>query len=121
MSSLQGTGALTFQTGEDNVVRKQFLQNRTLTNATDFQFRAIEDKWPVFAFSVDLGTVTTGSKPVVFSVGHARDRIGTVAGTSGSEELHPFFASQHAVDDVVSARFGTSRCVTGRAARLRDQ
>lgn len=97
----QGTGAVTYQTGEDSVVRNQFQQNRTLANVTDPNFRGIGDKWPVFAFSVDLGTVLACSKPAAFAVGHARDPVAQFTGTSGSEELHPFFASQYAVDDLV--------------------
>ena len=73
------------------------MTNHSLLNTLDTNFRAISDAWPVFAFSVDLGTVTTNSNPAVFAIGHLREQIGQVNGVR-----YPYFASQYAVDDVVS-------------------
>lgn len=66
----QGT---TFQSGEDAVVRAQFVNNGVLSNSQDTQFRAVQDRWPVFAFAHDLGSVNAASALVVISVGHVRD------------------------------------------------
>ncbi|KAJ7276535.1 DUF1793-domain-containing protein [Mycena haematopus] len=71
--STPNTVGATFQTGQDIVVRAQFVNNGKLANTLDTNFRAIEDDWPVFGFAHDLGTVTRASVPVVFSVGHIRD------------------------------------------------
>ncbi|KAI0737538.1 DUF1793-domain-containing protein [Daedaleopsis nitida] len=73
--STQNRPGVTYQTGEDVVVRAQFVANGTLANTQDTQFRAISDRWPVFAFAHDLGTVTSSTEPVVFSVGHTRDPV----------------------------------------------
>ena len=48
------TAQTTFQTGEDTVVRAQFINNGVLLNTEDSNFRAINDDWPVFAVSKDL-------------------------------------------------------------------
>ena len=55
------------------VARAQFLNNGKLPNTRDTNFRAIDSSWPVFALSQDLGTVTTSTSPVVFTIGHVRD------------------------------------------------
>lgn len=66
---------MTYQTGEDVVVRAQFVANGKLANTQDTQFRSVSDRWPVFAFAHDLGTVTSSTEPVVFAVGHMRDPV----------------------------------------------
>ncbi|KAI9667071.1 MAG: hypothetical protein M1831_001248 [Alyxoria varia] len=51
--------ALTHESGADGDVRGQFVNAGFLSNAADPQFRAINDRYPVFAYSVDFGDVTT--------------------------------------------------------------
>ncbi|KAG9314826.1 hypothetical protein JVU11DRAFT_3920 [Chiua virens] len=63
----------TYQTGQDVVVRAQFIGNGVLANTLNTTFRAISDDWPVFAFAQDLGTVSGTSDVVVFTIGHVRD------------------------------------------------
>lgn len=50
---MQGAG-VTFQTGQDTLVRGQFINNGKLANTQDTNFRAINNDWPVFALSKDL-------------------------------------------------------------------
>ncbi|KZP32941.1 DUF1793-domain-containing protein [Athelia psychrophila] len=69
-SSSNGT---TYQTGQDQVVRAQFISNGTLGNTLDTNFRAINDDWPVFGFAKDLGNVTDATDAAVFSIGLVRD------------------------------------------------
>ncbi|KAH7086641.1 hypothetical protein BKA62DRAFT_800362, partial [Auriculariales sp. MPI-PUGE-AT-0066] len=72
-STNNATG-LTFQTGQDSTVRSNFISSGTLPNTQDTTFRAVNDRWPVFAYARDLGSVSsTASAPVVFAVGHIRD------------------------------------------------
>lgn len=72
--SVSSTSATTYQTGQDVVVRGQFISNGVLANTQDTAFRAIQDDWPVFAFARDLGTVSaTASTPMVVSIGYVRD------------------------------------------------
>lgn len=65
---------MTYQTGQDAVVRAQFINNGVLANTEDTNFRAVSDNWPVFAFAHDLGIVSiTATAPVIYTVGHVRD------------------------------------------------
>jgi hypothetical protein len=54
-------------------VRAQFIKKGKLANSKDGNFRAVQDNWPVFGLTHDLGTVKDASAPVVFAVGHVRD------------------------------------------------
>ncbi|KZP06336.1 DUF1793-domain-containing protein [Athelia psychrophila] len=73
--SIPSSSAVTYQTGEDTVVRGQFISNGDLANTQDTAFRAINDNWPVFAFAQDLGTIAAGTAatPVIVSIGYVRD------------------------------------------------
>ncbi|KAF8914019.1 DUF1793-domain-containing protein [Gymnopilus junonius] len=73
--SLSNGANTTFETGADVAVRAQFINNGKLANSQDTHFRAISNNWPVFAFSRDLGSITSTTSPVVFSVGHIRDPV----------------------------------------------
>lgn len=71
-SAYNATG-LTFQSGEDGVVRAAFIADGKLANSQDTAYRAVNDRWPVFAFAQDLGNVACQTDPLVFSIGHIRD------------------------------------------------
>lgn len=74
---------MTHQSGQDVVVRGQFTSNGALTNGADTNYRAINNNWPVFGFSSNLGTV--GSTPVgtLFSLGLTQDEAIQYEGSSG--------------------------------------
>jgi len=79
---------LTWQAGQDVVVRANAAAG-TLPDTVDTnQPRAINDDWPVFGFLRDLGTV--GAKPsaeVVVSIGHVREPAVSYLGT----DLNPYW------------------------------
>lgn len=52
------TPGLSYQSGADTVVRGAFEANGALPNTKDTNFRSINQEWPVFGFSSDLGSVT---------------------------------------------------------------
>jgi hypothetical protein len=62
------------QAGSDATVRGAFLANRPLDGTVDIvQPRAISDRWPVFAYQVDLGMLGgVPSAPRVFAIGNVR-------------------------------------------------
>ncbi|KAG0709752.1 hypothetical protein DFH29DRAFT_978606 [Suillus ampliporus] len=67
--STLNSSSVTYQTGQDAVVRAQFINNGVLANTEDTNFRAVNDDWPVFAFAHDLGTVLiTATDPVIYTV-----------------------------------------------------
>ncbi|KAF9464433.1 DUF1793-domain-containing protein [Collybia nuda] len=93
--STTNTVGATYQTGADVTVRAQFINNGRLPNTQDTAFRAIQDNWPVFGFSHDLGSVTGASAPVVFSVGHIRDpAIKYIVAGGGTQSRSLYFWSQ---------------------------
>ncbi|KLO07574.1 DUF1793-domain-containing protein [Schizopora paradoxa] len=107
--SLAKTSGTTFQTGQDIVVRAQFIDNGVLLNSQDSNFRAVEDDWPVFAFAQDLGTVTsTSSQPVVFSVGHMRDpAVEYIIANDQTQPRNSFFLSEFSTpSDAISFFLG---------------
>lgn len=69
-----------------------------LPNTQDTNFRAVSDDWPVFAFAVDLGTVsTTATVPTVFSIGHFRDpAVEYIIANDGTQARHLFFLTEFA-------------------------
>ncbi|MBV9854320.1 MAG: DUF5127 domain-containing protein [Streptosporangiaceae bacterium] len=83
-----GAPGLTVQSGQDLVVRGQFVSSGTLTGANDTNYRPISDKWPVFAFSRDLGTVGTSPVTVPLAIGQVR----TPAVSYLGQNLQPLWA-----------------------------
>ncbi|QRV90571.1 hypothetical protein RhiJN_18589 [Ceratobasidium sp. AG-Ba] len=97
---------LTYATGEDAIVRATFIKQGALSNSQDTQYRAISDRWPVFAFARDIGSTTnSASSPVVFAVGNVRDPlVQYVVGGNKLEERHPFWLSKYpSARDMISA------------------
>ncbi|KAJ9130367.1 Glutaminase A [Pleurostoma richardsiae] len=68
LGTTSGQG-MTYQIGEDTVVRTQFVNNRVLNDTVDSDFRAVNSNWPVFAFAHDLGTIGTSAVSVQFGLG----------------------------------------------------
>ncbi len=69
------SGSLTTQSGGDGAVRSQFAGFGQLTNANDTnQPRAINNNYPVFAFSNAFGAVGAATtRPFTLLLGHVRD------------------------------------------------
>ncbi|GJJ14574.1 hypothetical protein Clacol_008839 [Clathrus columnatus] len=88
----------TFQSGQDIIVRNQFVSAGVLSNTQDINFRAINDDWPVFGFVRDFGNISStplthgkispsskvgptlaremnNENTVVFTIGHVRDPL----------------------------------------------
>ena len=94
----------TYQTGQDIVVRAQFINNGVLPNTQDTNFRPVSSDWPVFALSHDLGVVSSATDPVIYSVGHARDpAISYIIANDALQDRSIYFLSEFStVDDAVS-------------------
>ncbi|MDI5971994.1 DUF5127 domain-containing protein [Streptomyces sp. SL13] len=65
---------VSWQTGQDTVVRTAFATNGALAGTNDTaQPRAINNNWPVFALSQNLGTVTSSASAAFrVTIGHVR-------------------------------------------------
>lgn len=100
----QTVGA-TFQTGQDNAVRSQFINNGKLSGTKDTNFRAIQDNWPVFALAHDLGSVTGPSTPVLYSVGHIRDpAVQYITANNGRQDRSLYFWTAYSSPSAVVSR-----------------
>ena len=98
--SMGSTPGLTWQIGEDVVVRSLFSHDGVLQNSSDIPPRAVSNNWPVFALAADLGTVgSTVSDPVVWSLGIVRNQSINALGESRSAYYWSNFSSP---TDVVS-------------------
>ncbi|EEB90538.1 hypothetical protein MPER_11240, partial [Moniliophthora perniciosa FA553] len=91
----QTVSGLTWQTGGHYALRSWWLVNGSLNNTKDSKFRDISDNFPVFAFSNDLGTITTTSQPVVWAIGFVRNPVVTQTTPSGSQNLLPYWMTKY--------------------------
>ena len=80
---------LTYQSGQDVVVRAQFVNNGKLANTSDTNYRAISNDWPVFAFCADLGQLGGSAKTVPLSIGLVRSPAVSYLG----QNLQPLWTS----------------------------
>ncbi|KUI72671.1 hypothetical protein VM1G_08385 [Cytospora mali] len=82
--STADTDGVTWKIGADTTVRSQFESNQTLDDTKDTNFRAINNNWPVFAFSKDLGSVSSSEVGVLFTIGLSQDDVVNFQGNSSS-------------------------------------
>ena len=86
------TSGLTWQSGQDVVVRAQFVDNGVLANSNDPDYRAIQDNWPVFGFAADLGKLGSEAVSVPLSIGIVRDPAVSYQG----QNLHSLWTTYYA-------------------------
>ena len=116
LSSPARTG-LTWQIGADGDVRKQIATAGTLANTEDQDKpRAINNRYPVFAFNQDLGTVGgQASAPFVLSIGHVREPAVSYLG----EQLPPLWKTYWpSWQAMVAAFLGDFAASVSRSERL---
>jgi hypothetical protein len=85
----QAAANVTWQSGQDLVVRAQFVDKGTLTGGNDTNYRPISDNWPVFGFAADFGSLGSGPATLPLSVGLVRDPAVSYLG----QDLHPLWMS----------------------------
>ncbi len=87
--STPAISGLSYQSGQDIVVRAQFVNNGVLTNTNDTNYRPIQNDWPVFAFCVDLGQIGGTARSVPLSIGLVR----TPAVSYQGQNLQPLWTA----------------------------
>lgn len=83
----QNTADLTYQQGQDIVVRGQFIDAGYLNNTQDDNYRPINDDWPVFAFSTDLGKVSTQTISTLFQLSLHQHYCVQFEGANGTQSV----------------------------------
>ncbi|KAH8690740.1 glutaminase GtaA [Talaromyces proteolyticus] len=91
-SALSGNG-LTYQSGQDIVVRGQFQNNGVLLNSSDTNYRAINDDWPVFGFAYKYSSLGSKPKKALFSIGLAQEYAIQFDGASGNVSVPSLWTS----------------------------
>ncbi|OCL03285.1 DUF1793-domain-containing protein [Glonium stellatum] len=79
-----------FQSGHSTDVRYNYVIDRTLNNLVDAQFRSRGDRNPIFAFSHDFGSTTSGS--TLYTVGTIQDPIMRYLTSGGVIPVRPLWA-----------------------------
>ena len=100
---------LTWQIGQDAVVRAQAVSKGSLDGTVDqAKPRAINDRWPVFAFNLDLGSVNRTTDPVVLSIGHVRELALSYFGESLLQLWQSYYSAWQNMAGAFHADFGAA-------------
>lgn len=74
---------LTYQSGTDSDVRNTFINNGSLGNTNDTNYRPIQQNYPVFGFAIDLGSVGCSTANILFTLGLTQELAVQFNGASG--------------------------------------
>ncbi|KAI5206684.1 glutaminase A [Aureobasidium subglaciale] len=90
--------------GIDTDVRAAFINKGVLDNNLNTNYRAISDRWPVFAFALDLGSVGSTAKSALFTLTLSQEQaIQFEYDTNRVQQLPPLWTSYFSSElDVVS-------------------
>lgn len=89
---------VSYQSGADDDVRGRFVAEGKLASSNDTDFRAINDRWPVFGYSVDMGSVGSIPSSALFSLGFCQDEAVQFLGADGLVTLPSLWKSYFADD-----------------------
>ncbi|TFY64799.1 hypothetical protein EVJ58_g2384 [Rhodofomes roseus] len=85
-----------WQSCQDTVCYETFYASGALSSKNDNDtFRAISTDLPVFAFSVDFGSVSATQSPVVWTVGYVRDPSIEYTLLGDASTLRPYYTTQY--------------------------
>lgn len=90
---------LTVQSGADSTVRGAFINSGRLDNSQDPNFRPIQQRWPVFGFAIDLGSVSSRSKSTLFTIGLLQKPAIQFLGSRGVETLPALWTSYFGTEE----------------------
>ncbi|KAJ5594326.1 Glutaminase A [Penicillium hispanicum] len=96
--STDDSSSVTYQSGEDTVVRSQFSSNGTLANTADTNYRAISSDWPVFGFASNLGKVSSSPVSTLFSLGLTQDEAVQYEGSGSYSPVQSLWKSYFDTD-----------------------
>lgn len=91
------------QIGSDQDVRRRFIYQGSLTGTVDTNFRPINDRWPVFGFARDLGTVLNEPIRTLFTIGYTQEHAIIFQGAADKPvEVPSLWVGHHQEGDLVS-------------------
>jgi hypothetical protein len=100
-----GADGMTHRSGADGDVRSQFITTGALDNSNDDNHRAINDRYPVFAFSNNLGRVGNSQANSLFTIFHAQRDSAQLNTGSGLESVPSYWSGQYGTDEDALAFF----------------
>ncbi|TBU41779.1 hypothetical protein BD309DRAFT_964560 [Dichomitus squalens] len=114
---------VSWQIDTDQNTRSTFVSNGNLHNTASTAFAPISPVFTVFAIAIDLGTITSTSDPVTWSVGYVRDPvISYTTATGATQQRRPLWATQYSsVADVIDAFTADFPAAHDRAVALDAQ
>ncbi|KAI0386749.1 glutaminase A [Hypomontagnella monticulosa] len=80
---------LSYQSGADTDVRGAFIDKGVLPNTADTAYRAVQDRWPVFGFSNDLGSVGSATVSTLYTIGMTQDGAINLLGEGSGLTTYP--------------------------------
>lgn len=91
--AVENTGNVTYQSGSDIAVRSAFTSSGALADINDTDFRGINDRYPTFAFAVDLGSVDADGVSTLFTLGLTQESAIQFDGADGNVSLPSLWTS----------------------------
>lgn len=97
---------LTYSNGAPDVTaRGAFVANGSLGNLQDTNYRAISDEYPVFAFSIDYGNISSTAQSSLFTLTLAQEQAIQFESSAGNiQSLPPLWTSAYS-DDISLGTF----------------
>jgi hypothetical protein len=89
----ENVASLTHRSGADTAVRKQFADNGHLDNSADGNYRPIQQNFPVFGFSRDLGSVGSSSASALFQISLHQENAIQFLGNNGVQPVPSLWTS----------------------------
>ncbi|CAK4031781.1 probable glutaminase [Lecanosticta acicola] len=89
----QQAEGLTRQSGADVDVRKQFTDRGELANTEDTDFRAIDDRFPVFGFAKQLGHVSQHAHETLFTINLLQERAVQFGREGGVQQVPSYWTN----------------------------
>ena len=114
-----------FESGSDTDVRRAFARTGAVRNSNDKKFRAINDQWPVFAFSrsFNLGhSYQSYTDSVTFTLALIQMPVVQYASSRGLTLMRPLWESWYpTADEVLSFHYGDFAAASALAANYSQQ
>ncbi|KJZ73865.1 hypothetical protein HIM_06758 [Hirsutella minnesotensis 3608] len=96
---------VSYEIGADTAVRSRFLAEGRLTGQIDPNFRAINNRWPVFALARDLGAVGAEQVDTLFTIGYTQEDAIFFQGKESQPRAVPSLWKQHFREDELVSVF----------------
>ena len=99
---------VTFQISSDVDSRSNFTRNGTLNGQQDRNSRPIDDNFPAFAISRDLGSIQATNESVVWAIGYTTDLAINYSDLSGAPPIfrRPYYKIQYSNDEELASIYG---------------